>query len=147
MSVLVYDGKSLAADSHANTADLAFPFPKIWSLPGTGANKPCTIYGAVGPLPAVAALRQWVEQGMEPGKFPTQAGTDSHLVLLSKDKGLIRYKGNAIPYLHGHNKIAIGEGAPFAYGAMFAGATAEQAVAAAIHYSPHCNGKPEVLTL
>lgn len=74
-------------------------------------------------------------------------GTGAQLVVISKEKGLIRYNGNPITLLHGHNKIAIGEGAPFAYGALYMGATAEQAVAAAIHYSVHCNGVPEVLTL
>ena len=68
-------------------------------------------------------------------------------MLSSKEKGLVRYNGSCIPLVHGLNKIAIGEGAPFAYGALHMGATAEQAVAAAILYSPYCNGVPEVLSL
>ena len=66
---------------------------------------------------------------------------------MSKEKGVVRYRDTAIPYLHGLNKLAIGEGAPFAYGALFMGATAEQAVLAAIDGSPHCNGQVVSLSL
>lgn len=77
--------------------------------------------------------------------FPSNTG--GTLLLLTKDKGLLRYKDLPIPYLHGANNYAIGEGAPFAYGAMFMGATAEEAVAAAIDGSPHCNGHVVSLSL
>lgn len=75
---------------------------------------------------------------MQSETFPKNSG--AQLLVLTKDKGLQRYKNASIPYLHGSNNYAIGEGAPFAYGALFMGATAEQAVAAAIDGSPHCNG-------
>lgn len=76
---------------------------------------------------------------MSPPQFPSQTG--AQLVVLTKEKGLQRYKNSATPYLHGKNSLAIGEGAPYAYGAMFMGASAEQAVAAAIHHCIHCNGE------
>lgn len=77
--------------------------------------------------------------------FPINTG--GTLLLLTKEKGLLRYKDLPIPYLHGANNYAIGEGAPFAYGAMFMGATAEEAVAAAIDGSPYCNGHVVSLNL
>lgn len=76
---------------------------------------------------------------MQSKSFPI--GTGAQLLVVSKEKGVVRYRDTAIPYLHGSNKFAIGEGAPFAYGALFMGATAEQAVLAAIDGSPHCNGQ------
>lgn len=84
---------------------------------------------------------------MLPAQFPQVVGTNFQLLLLSKEKGVVRYRDSSIPYLHGNQKLAIGEGAPFAYGALFMGATAEQAVAAAIEFSPHCNGSPISLSL
>lgn len=77
---------------------------------------------------------------MEASQFPGQ--TQAQLLVLTKEKGLQRYKNSSTPYLHGKNSFAIGEGAPYAYGAMFMGASAEQAVAAAIHHCIHCNGVP-----
>lgn len=100
--------------------------------------------GAVGPLPALAQFRKWTDAGCVTPFVPV---TDAQLVIVTPDKGLIRYKDSATPYLHGHNTYAMGEGAPFAYGALFMGATAEQAVAAAIHNSPHCNGHVVSLSL
>lgn len=78
--------------------------------------------------------------------FP-HSSSGGTLLVLTKEKGLLRYKDLPIPYLHGANNYAIGEGAPFAYGAMFMGATAEEAVAAAIDGSPHCNGHVVSLSL
>ena len=82
---------------------------------------------------------------MTPTLFPARSG--GTLLVLTKEKGLQRYKNTAIPYLHGAADYAIGEGAPFAYGALFMGATAEEAVAAAIHHSPDCNGSVTSFTL
>ena len=135
MSVIVWDGTTLAADSHANNGDLAFPYPKLWALPDN------RLAGAVGPLQAVTQMQQWTLDGLPPTKFPLNTGSPAQLLLVSKEKGVVRYRDSSIPYLHGSNKLAIGEGAPFAYGALFMGATAEQAVLAAIDGSPHCNGQ------
>jgi len=146
MSVIVHRNGTLAADSHVNCetmhsnsqCDLAYPYNKLWRLSSSLA-------GAVGPLQAVAAFQQWTLQGCTPEEFPLNTG--GTLLLLTKEKGLLRYKDLPIPYLHGANNYAIGEGAPFAYGAMFMGATAEEAVAAAIDGSPHCNGHVVSLSL
>lgn len=82
---------------------------------------------------------------MKSNDYPTNFGAT--LIVLTKEKGLQRYKNSAIPYLHGAADYAIGEGAPFAYGALFMGATAEEAVAAAIYCSPDCNGSVTSFTL
>lgn len=149
MSVIVHRNNTLAADSHANSGELAFPYTKLWELIPTSSTdiiiQNRTLCGAVGPLQSVAALQQWTLQGCESKNFPTNSG--GTLLLLTKEKGLLRYKDVPIPYLHGANNYAIGEGAPFAYGAMFMGATAEEAVAAAIDGSPHCNGHVVSLSL
>ena len=143
MSVIVCSDGVMSADSSINSGDLCLPFPKIWKATFQGAELLC---GAVGPLPQVALLQQWTLDGLVPKQWPIQA-TLAQLLVLSPDKGVVRYRDSSIPYLHGHQKLAIGEGAPFAYGALFMGATAEQAVAAAIEFSPHCNGSPISLSL
>lgn len=152
MSVLVFDGMSLATDSFANNGDQAFPYQKLWrttAYPITTTSQAMALCCVVGPLSLASALRHWCNTGLSPSEFPSnvQPSSGAQLVVVSKEKGLLRYNGSPIPHLHGLNKIAIGEGAPFAYGAMDYGATAEQAVATAIKYSVHCNGVPEVLHL
>lgn len=142
MSVLVFDGISLAADSFANNGTTAFPYEKIWKAHGR-------LFGVIGPLNEASALRQWADTNLDPCEYPhlLLVNSKAQLIAVSKEKGLLRYKNSANPYLHGLSKLAIGEGADIAYGAMEHGATAEQAVAAAIKYSIHCNGTPEVLHL
>jgi len=150
MSVIVYRNGTLAADSHVNIGSepsysqesITYPYNKLWALSQAGQT---VLAGAVGPLQAVAQLQQWTLEGCDTKSFPINTG--GTLLLLTKEKGLLRYKDVPIPYLHGANNYAIGEGAPFAYGAMFMGATAEEAVAAAIDGSPYCNGHVVSLSL
>lgn len=139
MSVLVWDGTTLASDSHANNGNLAFPIEKLW-LVSDGR-----IAGAVGPLRGVATLREWSQAGMN-SPFPLSSD-GAQLLVVSKEKGVERYSGRSTPHLHGLNKLAIGEGAPWAYGALYMGATAEQAVAAAIEGCVHCNGQAVSMVL
>jgi len=147
MSVLVWDGHRIAVDSMANTGTHSFPLEKVWRLPAT-TKQPAMLAGVVGQVQVCADLREWADNGRQIDKFPESASHNlAQLVLVSKEKGLIRYYGSCIPILHGLNKVAIGEGAPVAYGALYMGATAEQAVAAAIQYNPSCNGVPEVFEL
>lgn len=147
MSVVVFDGTSLAADSMANGSMSSVPFPKLTKLSQTGGST--MVAGVIGPTLAATQLLRWAEAGLVPEQFPSKEvfGSGAQLLVVSKEKGVEKYSETAIPTLHGLNKFAIGEGAPFAYGAMFAGADAVKAVEAAIHYSPHCNGSPEVLHL
>lgn len=153
MSVLVFDGNSLSSDSQASNGQTLFPYPKIWtvdhrSLPKLGSAH-TILAGAIGPLTAASKLREWVEGQMDPTKFPLSyvVNTDAQLVIVTKEHGLKRYTQSATPHLHGFNKIAIGEGAPFAYGALHWNHTAEEAVLSAIAYSPHCNGEAVTLSL
>lgn len=90
---------------------------------------------------------------MSTASFPILS--TAQLLICSKEKGLVRYNGTPVPLLHGLNRFAAGEGAPYAYGAMFAldklgyngDDVAEIAVAAAIDGSVHCNGQVVSLKL
>lgn len=156
MSVIVWDGSTLAADSQINGSGVSHDFNKIVEIPANVASgKPRTLAGAVGPMEVVGPILHWVIEGQQ-GNIPGMWG-GGQLILITKEKGLVRYSPHsAKPLLHGFNKIAIGEGAPFAYGAMSAldylGATEDYdpayiAVKAAIEHSPHCNGEPITLKL
>lgn len=140
MSVIVFDKHKLACDSFMNNGVVNSPMQKIW-------RSTKLLCGSIGLVQEIGLLKQWQEQGLKPDKYPLTPGSKSQLVIVSPELGCVRYNGSPVPVLHGFNKFAIGEGAPFAYGALYMGATAEQAVAAAIYYSPHCNGEPVSLSL
>lgn len=135
MSILTWDGYTLASDQLANDNQVMFPITKVFVHLGT-------IVGLIGPLSDMSKLRAWLEAGRKPADFPTGLSNDATLVIVSKQRGLIRYAGpNPYPHVHGFEKCAFGSGREFAYGALHHGATAVQAVEAAIYYSPHCGGK------
>lgn len=156
MSVVVFDGNTLAADSQINNGQVFHPFPKIIEVPANIARgQPRTLAAAVGHINTVGIMLQWVVDGQR-GGAPPEAFGGAQLVVVTKEKGLIRFAGNRTPLLHGFNKLAIGEGAPFAYGAMSAieqldatpiNSMAWMGVEAAIEHSPHCNGEPITFTL
>ncbi len=157
MSVLVFDGETLAADSHIQNGQLTHRFDKIIEVPANAAmNTPRVLAGGVGSLDQLGPALQWVIDGQRKDKVLTFWG-GAQLVVITKDKGLVRFvRDTRTPFLHGFNKLAIGEGAPFAYGAMTAMETlgttggytpAWVAVEAAIEHSPQCNGEPITLKL
>lgn len=135
MSILVWDGKLLASDSHANDGVTSFPLEKIWR---TDKNE---LIGGVGGVNDVNYMREWWLAGARVSEFP-KVTSQNEFIVISKDRGVIRYKDRPLALLHGHTKCAFGTGRQFAYGALFAGASAEFAVRAAIKYDPSCGGYP-----
>lgn len=142
MSVLVFDDKTLAADSHINAQGVSIPFEKVWKVNDR------TIAGAIGDVQAIGMFREWTKKGLEEGYILPIVAVPFQGLVVTKGKGIVRYNNTSIPLLHGFNSIAVGEGAPFAYGALdvldrtaYTGNDKAQiAVEAAINYSPHCNG-------
>lgn len=139
MSVLVWDGKTLAADSYGNNGETCFPVVKLWKDDGA-------LFGAVGGVQAVSALRKWIEDQMLTD-YPQEARLNKATLLMVLPEGVTRYYGSPVPIKTPLKSVlAIGEGSSYAYGALDMGATAEQAVAVAIKRSVHCNGEPVSIT-
>lgn len=136
MTTLAYRDGVLAADSGA----------WIWNVAHRSAVKLAKdnlgrLHGVVGNAGEATNYLGWVRGGME-GEPPKPEATDpkdslsSFLAMIVETDGTI-YLHTAygqeehlnVPY------FALGSGAEFAMGAMFAGATAEQAVEAAAEHS------------
>lgn len=135
MSVVVWDGVTLACDSDMNDGQVKLPFKKIWEQNWGKFRK---LYGVCGPIHECMKLRAWVEQGLAPAEFP-ELSLETHLVEVTSSLAVFRYTNNGILNVTG--KLAVGSGRDFAYGAMFMGANAEEAVRAAIKYSASCSGE------
>jgi len=139
MSVLVWDGETLACDSDMNDGQVKVPFDKTW-------REGQRLCGVVGPIADCVKLRDWVRGGAIPDRYPTIA-PDAYLVIVYPNGELTRFTATGIPIATFHKRIALGTGRDFAYGAMFMGASATDAVRAAIKYSASCSGEVKALKL
>lgn len=137
MTVVVWDGETLATDRAATDGVAQWQTVKAWYF---GDDKDRVILSGTGPLHSILEMRTWFQDGADPGTFPRiQQTHPCHFIVVSPHVGLYRYEDHANAIGHGWNKCAFGEGREFAYGALYMGATAPEAVAAANQFSVHCD--------
>jgi hypothetical protein len=138
MTIVVWDGETLAADRAATDGAAQWEIDKIWwSLSPT--NEEVLLSGA-GPLQTILEMREWYKNGTKRSDFPQaqqEPSTWCHFILVDKE-GLTRWEQGPHRIVHGTMKCAFGEGRDFAYGAMEMGANAERAVEVANKFSVHC---------
>ena len=133
MTVIVWDGSTLATDCAATDGAVMWDTDKAWYYEGV-------ILSGAGPLQSILEMREWYKGGALPNKFPNiqRSPQYCHFVVVRYGTGLERYEQSPLPINHGHNKCAFGEGRDFAYGALAMGADAKKAVEIANELSPHC---------
>lgn len=156
MTVVVFDGKTLASDSMVSytTGEFSHSAKKIFRL-SSGA-----LLGAAGDSDVrdVLKLLQSVttEADIPERKVLVETRTDCELLLVLPNKevfsiGISMRDGSfdvwtaSIDRVPG--KYAIGHGSPFAMTVLDIGGTSEQAVKAAIKRSLFCGGKIQTLSL
>lgn len=134
MTVIAWDGKTLAADKRAGT-DLPRTITKIRRT-ASGA-----LIGCAGSACADQELMAWYEQGADPAKFPEihrDTAKSSHLIAIEPG-GVIRvYMDSPFGAVIENDFHAIGSGRDFAMAAMHLGWKARSAVACAIALSATC---------
>jgi hypothetical protein len=136
MTIIVWDGSTLATDRAASDGAAQWRTKKAWYW-GEGEDR--LILSGAGPLHSILEMCEWFKAGIPQETFPViQTTHPCHFVVISPHVGLYRYEQSHVPIEHGRSKCAFGEGRAFAYGALHMGADAAQAVAAANEYSPHC---------
>lgn len=139
MTTIAYRDGILAADSQvtngsSRSAQTARKIRRI----GKALIAGC---GYIGELEAFV---DWVAGGME-GKDPLRGGETS-CMLIVKNQPPVMF-GATGPWPFTTDYMAMGSGEDFAFGAMHAGATAEQAVAAAIAHDVYSGGPIVTLKL
>ncbi len=136
MTIIVWDGTTLATDRAATDGAAQWETEKAW-VTYTEIGK--VILSGAGPLQTILTMRDWFKAGALPNEFPSVQLSPQfcHFVVITP-LGLSRYEQGPIPIEHGRLKCAFGEGKDFAYGAMAAGANAATAVAIANEHSVHC---------
>lgn len=134
MTIIVYDGHSLAIDNAGVHEGIKVPLVKAFRC-----NDGSVITG-VGNAAQIALMRDWYVNGAKSEEFPEsqrQGNPWCELIVVDKD-GLTRYEHTPSAVMHARHKCAFGVGKDIAYGALAMGATAEQAATIVTQYHPDC---------
>lgn len=124
MTTIAWDGKVLASDRRRTLFNTKMPATKIFRAMVQGRDH---LIGCAGESCEAIAFREWVVRDqMDPEKKPRM--DDVHILLVG-DNGVIRVSDHRLQWIPIPLKAwAIGSGADFAMGAMYAGKDAKRAI-------------------
>jgi 20S proteasome alpha/beta subunit len=138
MTVIAWDGMTLAADKRSTEGSMARTTTKIARAPN-GA-----LIGATGNTSMCRELRDWWIAGAEVALWPVK-GRDSSLLVIDQAGRALYYWDGPVPVAIEDDFIAIGSGSDFATAAMHCGKSAREAVEIACRYNTACgNGVDEL---
>lgn len=142
MTVLAWDGKTLAADRQATSGGFANAVTKIHRVPGG-------IVGFTGNEGHAVALLAWFKDGRDPTKWPKKEGTNCASAVYITDEGLFCYSGEDGPHAAQHHDRfdAWGAGYAYALAAMYLGCDARRAVEVACQLDINCGKGIDTLTV
>ncbi len=142
MTVVAWDGKTLAADKRTLNCGLIRTVTKIRRIGEL-------LVGGSSDFVTVLEMMDWIEKGSDPEKFPSlQKDKDDWACVIIIDRGVIKlYERSHIPMTFEDSKFAIGSGRDFALAAMHCGKTAKEAVEIAIHFDSGCGNGVDCLEL
>ena len=145
MSVIVYRDGVLASDSRAYSGSLR----PIGRKRKTRRLDCGTLVGVTASVPGILEwILEWYGEGAEP-LAPLPAGdydrSFSLLAVRPDGQAFFAYDALALSGPLAGDYFAIGSGASYALGALYHGASAEEAVAAAVGLDPLCGGPVDAL--
>lgn len=142
MSVIAWDGKTLAADKRACLGTLIRTVTKIYKV-----NSALVAYA--GDADAGEEMLAWLVDGAVPKDFPPHQRNDdrwSGLLVIWPDGTLWKYERTPYPLKFPPQQFAIGSGRDFALAAMFLGKDAVEAVHVACAFDSGCGNGVDFLT-
>lgn len=143
MTVIAWDGRTLAADKQSTIQGLGFTVTKIFRVPDG-------LVGFMGSASHVAALLPWFCGDRDPMAWPQpHAPNESADVLHITAAGIQVYCGTNGPRPEKLEDrfVAMGAGRDYAMAAMFLGHDARRAVEVACALDIHCGKGIDTLTL
>jgi ATP-dependent protease HslVU (ClpYQ) peptidase subunit len=147
MSVVVWDGKTLAADRQVSDGSMVRTTTKIRAIK-TGRFKGY-LMGAVGATATANLMMDWFETGAKPEFFPYEyaksAEMGASLIVITQKKEIWRFDHLPVPIIMEDDEYATGSGRDFAYGAMSMGADATKACEVACTHSTECGVAIDVI--
>ena len=138
MTVVVWDGKTLATDGQANDGYMKWEAEKAWYV-GTDY-----IVSGVGTLGSILKMRDCFKSHGDLSKLEIQPNSAELIVVSSKGLTVWSSNGTSVEL---SAPMAFGEGREYALGAMAMGAKASEAVQIANEYSLHCGKGVSCYTL
>lgn len=140
MTVIAWDGKTLAADKLTSDNGVAWISTKIERAPN-GA-----LLGSAGTASSGRALKQWWIAGAKPEEFPKDE-KDATLLVITPDRKILMYWQSNYSFNIENERAAIGSGRDFALAAMHLGRTAIEAVEVACALDINCGNGIDTLAL
>ena len=144
MTVIAWDGKTLAADKQATQSDMRRAVKKILKIKGN-------LLGASGDWDRAQEMFDWFAQGADREKYPWFQKEDDKwvgMLVITPDRRILKYERSPIPIDFSLEGVyAFGSGRDYAYGAMAMGANARKAVLIASRYDTGCGLGVDTLTL
>ena len=134
MSVVAWDGKTLAADRQGTLGDGSkCRLTKLWKV---GEDVFCAV---TGPHEQALLLLKWFKDGENPATFPHTQGEEDWARLIVLEHGKVfEIERHPIRQEVEDRFEAWGAGRELAIGAMAMGATAEEAVMVACEHNCYC---------
>lgn len=143
MTIVAWDGTTLAADTQADASGVRASVTKIFRLTDG------SLFAGSGSLDQVLEMRNWVDKGASAEDFPsTQRDKDDWQPCINITKnGVYRYERTPFPIKFNCAYFTEGSGSYFATAALHLGKNAVEAVQVAIDLCPSCGGSIDTLTL
>lgn len=148
MTVIAYRAGIIAADTGSSRDDAAHAYSRKITRDSDG-----TLYGTAGNAAECDSFLRWVEdhkQGDPPSARKLEINDRDHssyivLVVPIDTKVIWVLTAYGRECFHNTPYFAVGAGAPTAFGALWAGASAHDAVLAAIEHGYGCHGRVQTL--
>jgi ATP-dependent protease HslVU (ClpYQ) peptidase subunit len=142
MTVIAWDGKTLAADKLGDAGGLRRTITKIHRFENG-------LFGSSGLGSHAAHMFDWIKSGAHPEDVPAFQLTDEYqsVMVVRNDGTVWLYGQSAYPFRIEDPFHAIGSGRDFAIAAMYLGFGAQHAVHVASQFDTGCGGGIDTLEL
>lgn len=145
MTVIAWDGKTLAADKRMTSYGCAATVNKI------ARAKNGELLAISGNASVGLSLINWFEAGRDKSSYPNNLSGDgdslANLLVVYPEGTVMRYESTPFPIQVIEPFCAMGSGRDYALAAMYLGHDARKAVAVACEFDTGCGNGMDVLTL
>ena len=140
MTVVAWDGHTLAADKRGVQSGFHYPVTKIFRAGDR-------LVGFAGQADRIGEFRAWFASGADPATFPPNTGENaSYFFAVRRDGTIERYESTGWPIIVEGSRFACGDGRDYALAAMHLGCDAAAAVGVACTFDVSCGDGLDTLT-
>lgn len=142
MTVIAWDGKTLAADRLGDACGLRRTSTKIFRIGDS-------LFGAAGYASRAAEMLAWIQRGGKPDDIPQFQLTDDYqdVLIVNPDGRVFIFGKSPTPFEMLDKFHAIGSGRDFAIAAMHLGKSAQEAVEIACLFDTGCGNGIDTLEI